>query len=486
MYHYSFYEWQHFHHCSAYKSSSILIISQISAKEHLDFQQCFDGFECAKLKVPLDYFNGTYPDKTVSIAIAKLPAKVPVDDPRYGGPILLNPGGPGGPGALFALVAAKTLQPIVDSGVDPTCLTSDAKYFDLIGFDPRGIGETEPVAKCMPDEPSTWSWTLREDTEGLLGISNAALGRLWSMTHAWGQSCKQAATAADGFDIKRYVSTAFVARDMLEIVEKHAEYVAKKVKELSSQRHTGPRTRFQEGYIPGKAKLQYWGFSYGTHLGTTFASMFPDRVGRVILDGVVSAYDYNHSLGNGSLVDTEKAWKSFYTYCYSAAACPLKKENGTIEDIQERFESILQSLYHNPLPLVSASGPEVLTYSDLKLLVLGGTYQPYPMFPFLAMLAVAIEEGGGSVIEGLGTAYRSMHVYHCPVKGSSPAPNGFPNVAQWAILCGDGIDQSHVDLKYFVEYWNLLEDISPVAGAVWSMLLMRCAAWKFNAAYTCE
>lgn len=306
------------------------------------------------------------------------------------------------------------------------------------------------------------------------------------MTHAWGKSCKLAAEAHDGFDIKQYVSTAYVARDMLEIVEKHAEWVAKKVKELSTKEHTVPRTTVYEEYTPGKAKLQYWGFSYGTYLGSTFSSMFPDRVSRVVLDGVVSAYDYNHSLGNGSLVDTEKGWKSFYTYCYNADECALRKENATVEDIKERFERILQSLYHSPLPVVSANGPEVLTYSDLKMIMFGATYQPQAVFAFLADLLVDIEQGGGETLDLLSFAYRRVHVYSCPINGSDPVLSAFPGVAEWAILCGDGLDQSHVDLQNFVEYWNLLEDISPVAGSIWAMLRMRCAAWKFNATYTCK
>lgn len=81
------------HHTNA--RTSELICEQIKASEDLRFHQCFDLYECAKLKVPLDYFNGTYPDESVSIAITKLPAKVPVHDRRYGGPILINPGGPG-------------------------------------------------------------------------------------------------------------------------------------------------------------------------------------------------------------------------------------------------------------------------------------------------------------------------------------------------------------------------------------------------------
>ena len=80
----------------------------------------------------MDYFNGSHPGKRVSVAIAKLPAKVAVTDKRYGGPILLNPGGPGGPGALFALSAAKSIQYIVDATSNPASAGKDARFFYII------------------------------------------------------------------------------------------------------------------------------------------------------------------------------------------------------------------------------------------------------------------------------------------------------------------------------------------------------------------
>jgi pimeloyl-ACP methyl ester carboxylesterase len=227
----------------------------------------------------------------VSIAIAKLPAKVPLDDPRHGGPILLNPGGPGGPGAWFALAMAKRIQEVVDSSLDPRLTPKDARYFDLIGFDPRGIGWSDPVAQCMPDQPSTWFWNVREETEGLVGSSDAALSRLWVMSHAFGLLCKLVEEEQYGPDIKQYKSTASIARDMLEIAEKHAERVAKQVAQLTAQIEGKRSDRHSTIYKPREVKLQYWGFSYGTFLGSTFASMLPDCVGRLVLDGVVSLYD---------------------------------------------------------------------------------------------------------------------------------------------------------------------------------------------------
>jgi pimeloyl-ACP methyl ester carboxylesterase len=165
----------------------------------------------------------------------------------------------------------------------------------------------------MSDQPSAWSWNVREETEDLVGSSDAALGRLWAMTHAFGSSYNLAEEEQDGSDIKQYMSTASIARDMLEITEKHAEWVANQVAQLTARKKEKRSGCYGSTYKREEAKLQYWGFSYGTFLGSTFASTFPDRVGRLVLDGVVRSYDYNHSLGNGSLTDTEKAMKSFYT-----------------------------------------------------------------------------------------------------------------------------------------------------------------------------
>jgi pimeloyl-ACP methyl ester carboxylesterase len=391
---------------------------------------------------------------------------------------LINPGGPGGPGALFTLLVGKNLQNIVDAEPHSGLKPADLMYFDILGFDPRGIGWTEPAAYCMEDPAASWSWTLRENTEGLIGSSDAALGRLWSMTHAWGTSCKEFMDAGDGSDIKQYMTTALVARDMLEIVERHATWVAHTITQRNPKQ-TMLATQKSE------AKLQYWGFSYGTYLGTTFASMFPDRVGRVILDGVVSSYDYNHSLGNGSLTDNEKVMESFYTYCFNSGLedCPLTTLNSTVEDVKERVKKIIESLYHNPLALNSPSGPEILTYSDVKTFIFSAGYAPMATFPIVASLLVAIEAGQGDILDQLRGGYGVSHVFSCPVNGSKPVVDYTDSVSTFAILCSDGIDQTQVTLDEFTEYWKLLESISPSSGAVWAMLGMRCTGWKIKAIY---
>lgn len=420
------------------------------------------------------------------MAIVKLPARVPIDDARYGGPILINPGGPGGPGALFALQAAKSLQWVVDTPSDPVSAKDDARFFDIIGFDPRGIGETKPAATCISDSAAAWSWRLRESEAGILGSSDAALGRLWSMTHAFGSSCKIAMDKTDGPDIKQYMTTAFVARDMLEIVERHAEYNAQQSAKArhNNGRRSALRNSPQLKYIPGEAKLQYWGFSYGTFLGSTFASMFPDRIGLVVLDGVVGSFDYNHSFGNGSLVDNEKAMESFYSYCLLSGprVCPLANGSTTTTAIRERTQKIVQSLYHNPYILNAEDAPEVITYSDIKSTIFSSIYQPQISFKPLGYLIPQIEAGNGDLIDYLSKPFRLTHKLSCD-NGTVPSISYTGDVPTFAILCADGIDQQNLGLDEFTDYWHLLHNMSSAAGDIWAMLRMKCAAWKITASY---
>lgn len=278
--------------------------NKLSTKPYLDYSDCYDGFQCARLELPMDYWNGTT-NATISLAVIRKPATVPVTDPRYGGAVLLNPGGPGGSGVGFALRGGKQVRETIDS--------ADGLAYDLISFDPRGVGETLPDARCVKSPQYDHSWEVRVIEEGVFESSDASFGRLWAMAVARSQSCSLPPT--DGTpDFKRYLTTASVARDMLEIVEKHGEWREKEVVRLLSPGcgrsvktgSTSVTVPENLRYKPGTEGIQYWGFSYGTYLGNTFAAMFPDRVHRLVVDGVVDAYNYRKSLWSDNLFDTEK------------------------------------------------------------------------------------------------------------------------------------------------------------------------------------
>jgi len=100
---------------------------KLESKPHLQYSSCYGEFECARLELPMDYWNGST-DATISLAVIRKPAEVPVTDPRYGGAVLLNPGGPGGSGVSLLSSGGEHIRKTIDGD----------KYFDLMSFDPRG------------------------------------------------------------------------------------------------------------------------------------------------------------------------------------------------------------------------------------------------------------------------------------------------------------------------------------------------------------
>lgn len=484
---------------SDYSNSEMFSWDEVTAKPYLSFVGCYDGeFQCAQLELPMDWWNGTT-NATISLAVIKKPAVVPVTHPQYGGATLFNPGGPGGSGVGFLVGAAERLRAIIDS--------EDGKYFDLISFDPRGIGESTPTVQCFDDSFKDFIWSLRMAEQGVFSASDAALGRIWSMTLARGQSCSLPYAEGDE-DIKKYVSTASAARDMLEIVERHGEWREKEAKRiLGAEGHCYGSARADVletlEYKAGEERINYWvstfslevsprkydkelcgltirqlsqGFSYGSYLGNTFAAMFPDRINRLIVDGVVDAYDYKKALWFDNLVETEKDLDQFYYHCARVGfpLCALANETGitTAEGVKNRMQNITSSLYHNPLPVISSSGPGVITYSDVKYLTLFGLYSPIAFFPTLAEILFAIERGDGNIFSKILGVMIPMDFGSNREK---PKLLGLGTQdAQMAIACGDGDDQSWMTKEDFAEHLKNVTELSPSIGEVWSTLRMTC------------
>lgn len=140
--------------------------------------------------------------------------------------------------------------------------------YDIVAFDPRGIGHSIPLADCkIPSEDNSG---LRRRAFGLQG-PELTPEDYWNRTFAGAQQLGAACEATIGGDMDAgpHMSTAVVARDMLSIVDAFA--ITEKGQALNSS-----------------SLLNYWGFSYGTFLGHTFASMYSERVGRVAMDGRLS------------------------------------------------------------------------------------------------------------------------------------------------------------------------------------------------------
>jgi alpha/beta hydrolase fold len=265
---------------------------------------------------------------------------------------------PRGSGVAQVLGAGEFLQSTVDS---------DSKHFDLVSFDPRGVLNSGSDANCFSNPLQRDLWNLKSHEEGHLDSGNRALGLQWAKAKALGTMC---ATA----EIGKYMGTASVVRDVLEIVDRIEEHYQKSRLEMESRLDpTSTEAQSQllnmEHANVGVPMLQYLGFSYGTFLGNTFASMFPDRVKRMVLDGVVDATDYTAQGWTTNLQDTDKVMQAFYKYCFDAAyRCPLYDRAGP-EAIERRMIGFLKHVQQNPVVAVDDSGslpPNIITYSDIR------------------------------------------------------------------------------------------------------------------------
>lgn len=337
----------------------------------------------------------------VHLALVLKPGINRTEDPSSFGesPLLINPGGPGGSGANFALTAGELLQGIV--GLDR----------DVIGFDPRGVGATTPKADCFaaPDDPrgldgrnvaymQRLGWLTSGHDVGLVNSSNVALSKLNARSKAVSKLCKRVDDLYGDNSIFRYSNTPNVARDMLSIVHAWDEWRSipevKPAKSDQNPENADEQTVTKlEPQDSTQGKLVYWGFSYGTLLGATFASMFPDKVGRIILDGVVDFDHYVSPMLDNAIFDTDAIWDKFFDYCADARdRCPFYQLGDTAEDIKIRVDNLMNWLEKEPaiaLPY-RVNVPVLVTASDIKMLIFSGLYSPIASFPAIAIYLKAI------------------------------------------------------------------------------------------------
>ncbi|KAJ5187880.1 hypothetical protein N7449_010874 [Penicillium cf. viridicatum] len=475
---------------------------EIVPSQELKYHNCGDEFQCARLEVPMDYQRTDGKGRTFALAVVRLPAKVPVTDPRYGGAVLINPGGPGGPGTMQAFVAGRDLQLIIDAEADPkeTGEESGNKYFDIIGFDPRGVGSTTPPVMCFPDPVSQRNWGLQVSAEGMLGSGPDSLQRNWQRTQALNLGCSVFDMSSLGADepMMSYINTPLVAQDMLTIIERHGEWREKEGQRaqiahnnchgLDEANAILKRTQWHRGKEP----LLYWGRSYGTLLGTTFASLFPERVTRVVLDGVVDMIKYYQGTGPNVVADADAIFDRFGQYCNEAGpvVCPFYVEGGP-DAIRAAYWQLEQHILNSSIPVMASveRGPEVVTWTDIKDIQRVAIYQPLLAFPVLADRMTELAKGNAVPMADFK---HGSHFGACPSNKCSLAGPWSPECAtsqdnmlyaMAAIMCSDAEYLTTRNIEQFQTDWSSLLADSASLGDYWAQLQLSCVGWKAKAKY---
>lgn len=255
---------------AAYTGTQDFNWESITPSHDLEFHDCHGDRKCARLLLPLDWLNSTRKD-TVAIAIIKLPAVVSEDDPSFGGTIFAQPGGPAVSGTGYGLGIAPRLQGIFD--------IPGKKHYEVLSFDGRGVAHSTPSIDCFAGVNGHLR-DMARFANGAVDSSPAALAWAVASAKADGKRCDE----IHG-DYLRYVGTPNVARDIVGMLDKIDELRGGKSDE-----------RLELRSVRDAPRLNYIGISYGTVIGSTFASMFPGRVGRMILDGVCNVDDFVNGL----------------------------------------------------------------------------------------------------------------------------------------------------------------------------------------------
>jgi pimeloyl-ACP methyl ester carboxylesterase len=372
-------------------------------RQPVQWNACDQG-ECARVWVPLDYSDPG--GQAITVEMARQAAS---GSPKVG-TLFINPGGPGASGVDFA-----SANPL-----DRTL----AAHYDVVGFDPRGVGRSTPI-DCLSDadvDEFVAADPAPQTPEAIRGVEDE-----WSH---YVQGCKQRSGP-----LLDHVSSVDVARD-LDVLRA----------------------------LVGDDKLHYFGFSYGTYIGATYAGLFPARVGRMVLDGAV---DPAAAPLRSQLLQTkgfETALAAYLQYCLNQGSCPL---GTSIDEGEQTIGNLFSRIADNPLP--TQSGRDL----TLGLAVYGVAFPLYDdqAWPFLTQALTAALQGHGDVLLAIADAYTGR------TSDGSYSDNRVE--AQAPINCLDNPQDESTD--EIVAGERKFEQVAPVFGRIGAWFPFACSNWPFTA-----
>lgn len=350
----------------------------VPSSPELKWTPCYERFKCANLEVPLDYENKELGSTVV--------AWIRLDAANgTGTDVLFNPGGPGGSGIEFML----------SSGADDFVEATGGKY-NIVSFDPRGVNASAIDLTCFPGDPE--------------GAAQFDIGQYsteqekYAAAVAYNKWC----TATTNGTRARYAGTVAVVQDMVHFTELQAA---------------------QRGEKPEEALICYYGVSYGTVVGQTLAALFPDRIGRIMVDANVNGEEHYNGATDTAVEDADDTVRYFFKLCHEAGnkKCPFASDAKSPQDLETRFNSLLESLEKEPLQSISPvfGGPVIITKDNVLYQIFGWLYSPASKFPYMAAALDALYKGNATAV---------LEIVVAAAEENTPGPFNYTSIAAQEVL----------------------------------------------------
>ena len=363
---------------------------------------CGDGFECATLPVPLD--DRAPSSSTIDVAVVRMRAR----DPQHRiGALVLNPGGPGAPGVGYLRATADSLPDRVRD------------RFDLVAFDPRGSGDSAPVT-CPVDIDPLFDENFSPDTA-------AGETRLVDATQRVVDACARAAGP-----LLAHVSTREAARDL---------------------------DRLRAAL--GDEKLSFLGESYGTYLGTLYASEFPNRVRAFVLDGAINPADDGNEVALGQARGFEQAFGDFLRHCARDRACAFHNDGHP----RKAYDRLRARAARAPLATLR-NGGRTVNRTRFDAAVVEALYAGRAGWTGLAQALADAENGNAATLLGNADAFVD--------RGAAGMQHGALD-AFWAISCLDGPPVG--DVAAAQRLAERADRVAPHFGSFLVNFSLACSLW---------
>jgi pimeloyl-ACP methyl ester carboxylesterase len=373
----------------------------------LEWERCGE-FQCATATAPLDW-NDPAGGET-ELALIRQTAR---GGDRIGS-LLVNPGGPGASGYDF-------IADSIDYAVGPRL----QERYDIVGFDPRGVGRSTPVS-CFDDaQMDEFLFGIPQSERG----TDAWIAEVGAASREFGEACAEGTG-----ELLANVDTVSAARD-LDLLRA----------------------------VLGDDELHYLGYSYGTLLGATYAELYPERVGRLVLDGALDPAASNDEVSRAQSIGFEKALRAYLADCLAGSDCPF---SGTVDEAADEVSRLLASVEQSP---IRGSDGRSLGADSLVMAIIFPLYSA-ELWSYLSEMFESVMLGDADTALALADLYYGRE-----------ADGTYPDNQTEAFRAINCLDYTYdADPAAMRESAAALAEVAPIIGPYFGFGDIGCAAWPYQ------